>query len=378
MLSRNTRSDGREKASKISHINDHKLAHKYDINGLCNLKLETNIKSMNTRLLMVALLAITISSVNAQKLTQGSLDYLKLKETTIEVKWDISQTKFGSGQTIENYLSKEVSLEEWENEHLPSALKTFVSEINFKTKDNGLTFSLHDDAAPYEMIVAPQTLIKKTKSIVTYTIKDKGTGTAMAVFEKTVGATSPFSLLIDIFEVGGNELGDYLKKFKQAAVKNKDKIKTYLKDVKVLNYRFDYSEATVNGVDLQEYYTMSVEEALDDPEESFRKYTKKVEFAFILSANKNALIKKGYKLDNKEDLPFEVVICPLAMDEDAEHSVLGKIVEKATGEEITRMTVHAGDGRWNSFEKLFLEQLETSGKKLGEKIASILNNARGY
>lgn len=330
-------------------------------------------------------------STFAQKLIQGTLDFLKYKDSVIEVKWDISQTEFSSGGTLVDFLSPDVTIEEWDNELLPNAINAFIINNNNRASDYGLTFSLQNDAAQYEMIVAPQTLKKKTKCNTKYTIRKKETGETMAVFENIVSGSSPISLLIDIFDVAGNNMGNFFMKFFKTSIKNEDNkvipkivktdmktVKTYLRHVKVLNYRFDFSEAIIDGVEIKEYVSSSDEEAMDNPDEEFRKYAKKVEYAFILSANKNAFLKKGYKLDNKDDLPFEVVIYPMDIDEDGEHNILGVIVAKADNKEIAGIRVHADSGGFNAPLILFLEQLEVSGERFGSKLANdILDKARG-
>ena len=145
----------------------------------------------------------------------------------------------------------------------------------------------------------------------------------------------------------------------------------------VLNYLFDFSLAKVEGVDLKEYYTMSAEDAMDDPDEAFRRFAKKAESTFILSANKNSLIDKGYKLDNKDDLPFEVVIYPMDIDDDGAHNILGIVIEKATKQEIARVKSRVGGGRMNDFQVLFLENLQKSGERFGDKLADdILDRAK--
>ena len=330
----------------------------------------------------ISLFCLTFSyCAIAQKLTQGSLDFLTTKKTVIEVRWDFSQTKFNPGNTLDKFLPREVTQEDWENDVLQNSMHAFITSINEQTCDYNMLFSTKSDEAQYEMIIAPISLNNYAKHNATYTIKEKSTNEIKAVIENKESGSFEYasmkSLLPNEFGKAGSDVGRFLKKSYSKIFSSDNRLKSYLKNVRVLNYRFDYSQSKVEGIDFKEYITMSLEDDEQD-EEAFRKYTKKVEFTFISSANKNSLVSKGYKLDNKEDSPCEVVISPTSIDKDGAHIIIGVIVDKASQEEVARLRARVGAGRYNDFTVLFIENLEVSGERFGDKLADdILDKANG-
>lgn len=141
-----------------------------------------------------------------------------------------------------------------------------------------------------------------------------------------------------------------------------------LKGVKVLNYRFDYSLFTINKIDAKDYY-ISYEAKTDNPEKEYDNFIKKLETVFIASANNLSLIPKGYKLSNKDNLPYEVVIYIENADKDGEHKVGGIIVDKNINLIITSLEINVDGGNLNTFYNLFFEKLNRSGEVFGDKLA---------
>ena len=152
-----------------------------------------------------------------------------------------------------------------------------------------------------------------------------------------------------------------------------------LKGVTTLNYRFDYSKMTIEMLNAKEYINGFVYNDEEDADVAFKKFTKILEKKFIAEVNKE-IIKK-YKLDNSQDLPFEVVIYFTTADEDGGHKIIGEVIDKENKKVLREINASASGGRWNTFEKLFLEELEKRSKKFAMMLTShVLDiaNAKKY
>ena len=82
-----------------------------------------------------------------------------------------------------------------------------------------------------------------------------------------------------------------------------------------------------------------------------------------------------------QDLPFEVVIYFTTADEDGGHKIIGEVIDKENKKVLREINASASGGRWNTFEKLFLEELEKSSKKFAMMLTShVLDiaNAKKY
>ena len=99
-----------------------------------------------------------------------------------------------------------------------------------------------------------------------------------------------------------------------------------LRGITMLNYRFDYSKMIIENLDAKEYIYGFVYNEEENKDVAFKKFSKKIENYFIARVNKE-IIKK-YKLDNTEDLRFEVVIYFTIVDDDGGHKIIGEIRDK--------------------------------------------------
>jgi hypothetical protein len=152
-----------------------------------------------------------------------------------------------------------------------------------------------------------------------------------------------------------------------------------LQGVTTYNYRFDYSKMKIEHLDAKEFIFGYVYNNEDDAEIAFKKFTKRIENKFIVGVNKE-IIKKC-KLDNSEDLPFEVVIFFTTVDEDGGHKIIGEVRDKKNNQLLTEFKAGAGGGKMNSFEILFYEELEKSSKKFASMFKSMVfdvANAKMY
>ena len=145
-----------------------------------------------------------------------------------------------------------------------------------------------------------------------------------------------------------------------------------LKSVKELNYRFDYSQMYIDKIEGKDYFIIDSE--TEDPDKEYQNYTNKVNKVFISAVN-SELLRKGYKLSNKDSLRFEVVFFITKVDKDGGHKVIGVIIDKEAQKEITQLMANAGGGKLNSTKVLFLEELRKSGEEFGERLAIILTYA---
>ena len=141
------------------------------------------------------------------------------------------------------------------------------------------------------------------------------------------------------------------------------------KGVKKMNYHFDYSMMQIETKDPKQYIMQNVYKEVDNPEEAFRKFTTELEETFINSANDLSLVNKGYKLENKENVRYEVIIYPLEIDGDGEHYVYGIICDKETQQTIASLNAHCQSGRDKDFKTQFLKRLSKSGEIFGDKLA---------
>ena len=340
------------------------------------------------KVLLVIVCQLITLNLFSQKLVDGSLDFLsKSASSSISVEWDFSTTSFPNDQTIEQVFTP---IEQWKNNILPTILERFLVNLNKKASLNNVFFGKKE--GDYKMIVAPDMISKTSKGTVRYIIKNKSSNTLAVISDEINGGLfgSLESLMGDAFEKAGEDLGDYLIK----EIKNYITDDHALKGVRVLNYRFDYSKMTIAEMDAKDYIAIKVYDSLDEAEQLFQKFTKKMEITFISAANKESLIGKGCKLDNKDSLRFEVVICPANVDEDGAHTVNALLVDKKDNRIIRRFGISVGGGRFNNiknrvihriknsvggrfndFQTKFNEQLRESGEKFGDKLADdILND----
>ena len=305
----------------------------------------------------------------SQEIVDGSLDFLcERPSTSISVEWDFSTTSFPDNQAIEQVFNP---IEQWKNDILPTILERFLISLNKKASFNNINFNKKE--GDYKMIIAPDMISKKAKGTVQYIIKNNTSKTLVVIYDKFRGGVfgSMENLMGDAFEEAGKDLGNYLNgKLRDYATDNHT-----MKGVRVINYRFDFSKMTIAEMDAKDYIAIKVYDSLDDPDQLFLKFTKKMEIPFISAANKESLIDKGCKLDNKEKQRYEVVICPANVDEDGAHAINAMIVDKNDDRIIRRFRISVGGGRFNDFQTKLFEQLRESGEKFGDKLADdILND----
>ena len=295
-------------------------------------------------------------------------DYLNPNSNTItivDVYWDIPNSKF----LKEQFLGEQYSISDWENKILPSVMTSFLDGLNKKTSMYGLLFKTNEETSKLEMSVSLISF-KKTwaTGTVVFSIREKDSKNEILKGKHVMSGNAKGSLekrLCSAFNIEGLSLGNTIKKDLKT-----NKKPLILKGQNVFNYRFDFSQMTIEGIATKEYLFLKSEEKDNDIEQIFSKFSKKVEIAFVAIANKG--LSNKCKLDNKENQRFEIVICPMVADEDGGHDIMSKVVDKTTGEVVASFKSHAGGGKWNSFENLFLEELEDSGKQFSEKLVSFM------
>lgn len=144
-----------------------------------------------------------------------------------------------------------------------------------------------------------------------------------------------------------------------------------------LNYKFNYSKMKIDGDPAKRYVYKHIYRDEKNADDAFDKFKEEVEYVFLKSANKNALENHGYTLDNEEESRYLIVIYILDVDEDGEHKIEANIVDKNNEENVLEtVSAKAGSGKFNSFFNLFLEQLEKSAERLGDKIADEMDDLK--
>jgi len=129
-----------------------------------------------------------------------------------------------------------------------------------------------------------------------------------------------------------------------------------------VNYYFVYSQATFDGKRASVYF----QKKYKDNGAAFKK---RIARTFVRAANKESLNHKGYSLSNSTTARYEVAIYFLGIDDDGEHRLVGKVFHKKSKKLVGTVNVHAKGGRRDTMEALFIESLQRSGEKFGDKLA---------
>ena len=203
----------------------------------------------------------------------------------------------------------------------------------------------------------------------TYTIKDKNTGYIIAVISCAIpnNKSNNSDIKSKLFCFNGSNLGQFI--FKKASSKDSEWYKTVQKisSVPVFNYRFDFSSMTIDGLDAKEYVAVNVYQDMSDIDKSYSMFCKKIEFAFVSGVNKNKK-DKGYILDNKEDVRYEIVLKITDVTSKGGHKIEVSVMDKLTNQVLKEFALKEGDGKLNTFQTLLMEQLEKSAEEFGDKL----------
>ena len=140
---------------------------------------------------------------------------------------------------------------------------------------------------------------------------------------------------------------------------------------RALNYRFDYSEMTIDGVNPQEFILRDGRRNKYNHFETYQEFKDELENVFIRSANEELRNHEGYLLTNSGNYEHEVIVGLIEMDEDGEHDIRVVVRNKQSNIEISSFTVHVGSGS-NNFFKGFNKQIEKSGKRFGLRLTDIV------
>lgn len=332
-------------------------------------------KDMNKPLLSLLLfflaLNFKVSHAQSQLIIQdGSLETFYHQPTSIiNIEWD-SDIWFYGGMTLNQFL-KSNDEEYWNTTILPTIRKAFQDELNKYTSHCGIFFESGNDNATHTMRVNVNNLKRKGSCMLDYIItNNKSKDTVLCVNQIARGGNvGPIEeLLTESFIRAGRKLG---KAMSQYMLQPKS-IKVKMRGERIINYRFDFSNLNPKCIGAKEYFYGDVEES--DTLVLPKKVRMMIEEIFISAANKKSLIGKKYELKNKEKSRFEVVIFLEDIDEDGEHSLTARVVEKETGEIVSRFGCKVGSGKLNSFKQLFYEQLEESGEEFGDILADKVFN----
>ena len=148
-------------------------------------------------------------------------------------------------------------------------------------------------------------------------------------------------------------------------------------DFYVVNYKFNYSKMRINGQWAKRYVFANIYNEEENSEIAFDKFKKRIETTFIKAVNYKSLENHGYTLDNSKDSRYTIAFYFLDVDEDGEHIVVADIQDKENENDVVEtVKAKAGSGRFNSFLNLFLERLQKSGERIGDKLAEELDDLR--
>ena len=133
----------------------------------------------------------------------------------------------------------------------------------------------------------------------------------------------------------------------------------------VINYKFDYSQMTIDKWMAREYIIAHENKNNLPPDDAWNLFTQKVESAFIGIAN-GKLIQNGYQLSNETESNYELIIYFKNADSDGEHTILGELYNNDT--KIREIKAHANGDRWNDFSALLIERMETSVNRFSKRL----------
>ena len=137
----------------------------------------------------------------------------------------------------------------------------------------------------------------------------------------------------------------------------------------VINYKFDYSQFTIDKWMAREYIIAHENKNNLPPDDAWNLFTQKIEAAFIGIAN-GRLIQNGYQLSNETESNYEVIIYFKKADSDGEHTILGELYNNGT--KTSEIKAHADGDIWNDFSVLLIESMESSVKKFSKRLISAL------
>ena len=129
-----------------------------------------------------------------------------------------------------------------------------------------------------------------------------------------------------------------------------------------VNYYFVYTQATFDGKKASAYF----QKRYKDNGAAFKK---RIASTFVRAANRESLNHKGYSLSNSSTARYEVAIYFLAIDDDGEHRLVGKVYHKKSRKLVGTVNARSKGGRRDTMETLFIESLQRSGEKFGDKLA---------
>lgn len=314
--------------------------------------------------IIIAIFSILSLNLFGQKIESGSLDVFYFQNSsTVSVEWD-NNIEFAKGISFEEYSKGEFSTEEWNNKVLPSTMMSFIKKLNSYTSKHGITFTNNSQDAEYKMMVKPTQLGRKGGGVTIYTIKKISSNEDVAVI-KHRNSTGLFgnnipTLLSETYSRSGKSLG---KLFEEVML-NPCKIKTVVENNE-MNYRFDFTSLELTDIKAKEFFVSSGAEIKGKTIVVPEKITSLIDGVFISSANRK-MSKSGYELNNQTSSNIEVVISFVEIGQEGKHSVVAKLIEKSSGKVLSRLGVEIGDGKLNSFQNLFCEQMEKTGEEFGE------------
>lgn len=144
-------------------------------------------------------------------------------------------------------------------------------------------------------------------------------------------------------------------------------------EIKVINYQFDYYGMIIDGMEAKGFIALNTKDGYESPDSAFKKFTQKLEIGFISIVN-GTIMKNNIRLDNTTESQYLVIISFRNIDKDGEHYVHGNLLDRKNGnKQIASFSVHAGGGRWGTFNHLFFGYaLPKSGKRLGNKLKNVI------
>ena len=151
-----------------------------------------------------------------------------------------------------------------------------------------------------------------------------------------------------------------------------------LVNIDTINYRFDYTDFKIDNQNAKGFLYVKEGNIDDNIDVVYNKAIKKIETTFIMGINNSWFYRNNHRLDNKNNHRIELVIIFEDVEEDGDHNIVAKLIDKDNGKLIKDFDEGGNGGTFGSFLNLFCENLFITAEKLGNSIDRVFDKANKY